>query len=181
MLQTSALACFELEALPQMRRLYARAYRLTRNAADAEDLVQETYLRAFRAFDGYTPGTNVRAWLFTILDRSRTDAFRKKQRSPRTVELTREPPAAPRLDEEADPSLVRRLNELPELFRTPVLLRDVQDLTYQEIADFLRVPVGTVMSRIHRGRARLRALLAPASGWMAHDAPFGEAEWQVAT
>src|SRR5262245_23554153 len=108
MLQTAALECCEGEALPQMGRLFARAHRLTRNWQDAAQLVQETYLRPSRAFDGYTPGSNVPAWLCTIADRSRTDAFRKKQRSPRTVELTREPPAAPRLDEEADPSLVRR-------------------------------------------------------------------------
>ena len=158
--QTSAQTCFEREALPQMRRVYARAYRLTRNVADAEDLVQETYLRAFRAFERYTPGTNVVAWLLTILHRSRTDHLRKKRRSPRTVELIAEPAAAPIPPAEGeDPALLRSLRRLPELFRTPVVLRDVQDFTYQEIANRLRVPVGTVMSRIHRGRARLRRML----------------------
>ena len=88
---------FEQEALPLMRQLYGTAYRITRNAADAEDLVQETYLRAFRAFGGYTAGTNIRAWLFTILYRVRTDQLRKMGRSPQTVAILDDGPAvAPR-------------------------------------------------------------------------------------
>ena len=86
---------FEAEALPHLRALYGTAYRMTRNAYDAEDLVQETYLRAFRAFDRYQPGTNIRAWLFTILHRARTDSFRRQSRSPKTVELTGEGPSVP--------------------------------------------------------------------------------------
>lgn len=176
----AGLASFEREALPQMRHLYATAYRLTRNAADAEDLVQETFLRAFRAFDRYTPGTNIRAWLFTILHRTRTDFFRKMLRSPRTVELTAEPASAPTQDAAVldGDSLERGLESVPEVFRTAVLLRDVQDFSYQEIAGILQVPVGTVMSRIHRGRALLRRALAALSP--ANDAPLGEAERQVA-
>ena len=153
---------FEDEALPHLKALYGTAYRMTRTAHDAEDLVQETFLRAYRAFDGYTAGTNIRAWLHTILYRVRTDAFRRAARSPRTVELDGDGPpvAAP---QEAFASggedLERALDGLPEVFRTAVVLRDVQDLTYEEIARVLGVPIGTVMSRIHRGRALMRAAL----------------------
>jgi len=154
--------CFEREAIPHLRQLYATAYRLTRNAADAEDLVQETYLRAFRAFEAYTPGTNIRAWLFTILYRARTDSFRKAGRSPRTVEIVNDGPAvAPPQDALArgQEDIARALAGLPEAFRAAVLLRDVQDFSYDEIARILGIPIGTVMSRIHRGRALLRDAL----------------------
>lgn len=153
---------FEKEALPLMRQLYGVAYRITRSAADAEDLVQETYLRAFRAFGGYTPGTNIRAWLFTILYRVRTDQLRKRGRSPQTVTLLDEGPAvAPPQDALANghEDVARALAEVPEVFRTAVLLRDVQEFSYDEIAAILGVPIGTVMSRIHRGRAILRKTL----------------------
>ena len=153
---------FEREALPHMRHLYATAYNLVRNAADAEDLVQETYLRAFRAFAGYTPDTNIRGWLFTILYRARTDALRKTGRSPQTVELPEEGPAVPPPQAAfatGHEDLNRALDRLPEVLRTAVVLRDVQDLTYDEIAQALRIPIGTVMSRIHRGRTQLRRLL----------------------
>ena len=154
---------FEREALPLMRQLYGTAYRLTRNAADAEDLVQETYLRAFKAFGGYTSGTNIRAWLFTILYRVRTDALRKLGRSPQTVALLDDGPAvAPPQDAlaQGQEEVARALEELPGVFRTAVLLRDVQEFSYDEIATILTVPIGTVMSRIHRGRALLRQALA---------------------
>jgi RNA polymerase sigma-70 factor (ECF subfamily) len=153
---------FEREALPHMGQIYGAAYRLTRNAADAEDLVQETYLRAFRAFHGYTPDTNIRAWLFTILHRARTDLFRKASRSPHTVELMEDGPGvAPPQDALArgQEDIARALEALPEVFRTAVLLRDVQDFAYDEIAGILGIPIGTVMSRIHRGRALLRRSL----------------------
>ncbi len=153
---------FEREALPQMKALYATAYRLTRNTADAEDLVQETYLRAFRAFHLYAAGTNIRAWLFTILYRVRADHFRKAGRSPRTVELLDEgPPLAPPQDALArgQEDIARALDRLPETFRAAVVLRDLQDFTYEEIASILAIPIGTVMSRIHRGRSMMRRLL----------------------
>jgi RNA polymerase sigma-70 factor, ECF subfamily len=156
---------FQAEALPHFRSLYGTAYRMTRNAHDAEDLVQETFLRAYRAFGTYTPGTNIRAWLFTILHRVRTDAFRKAGRSPQTVELKDEgPPVAPAQDILAAGNEVveRAVERLPEVFRTAVLLRDVDDFSYEEIARILEVPVGTVMSRIHRGRRLLRAALSGA-------------------
>ncbi len=154
---------FEAEALPHLRSLYGTAYRLTRNAADAEDIVQETFLRAYRAFEGYTPDTNIRAWLYKILHRVRTDAYRRSMRSPQTVELPEQgTPVAPPQEALAggQEEIARALDRLPEAFRTAVVLRDMQDFTYDEIATITQVPIGTVMSRIHRGRALLRELLA---------------------
>jgi RNA polymerase sigma-70 factor (ECF subfamily) len=152
---------FEAEALPHMRSLYGTAYRLTRNAHDAEDLVQETFLRAYRSFGRYQPGTNIRAWLYTILHRARTDALRRRGRSPETVELAGEGPgvAGGQDSAAAGRDVARALEELPEPFRTAVVLRDLEEFTYEEIAAIAEVPIGTVMSRIHRGRALLRTAL----------------------
>ncbi len=158
-------ARFEREAMPQMRSLYGTAYRLTRNAADAEDLVQETFLRAYRAFAGYAEGTNIRAWLYTILHRVRADHYRRVARSPRTVELVDDGPAQPAPQDamaRGQEDVARALASIPEAFRAAVVLRDVQDFTYDEIAGILDIPIGTVMSRIHRGRALLRQALAGA-------------------
>jgi RNA polymerase sigma-70 factor (ECF subfamily) len=149
--------------LPHLKALYGTAYRLTRNAHDAEDLVQETYLRAYRAFDGYQADTNIRGWLYTILYRARTDSYRRAARSPRTVELLGEGPTVPAPQDalaSGREEISHALDALPECFRTAVVLRDVQDLSYDEIARVLDVPIGTVMSRIHRGRALLRESLA---------------------
>jgi len=133
---------------------------LTRNAHDAEDLVQETLLRAYRAFDGYTSGTNIRAWLYTILYRVRTDALRRHGRTPNTIELVGDGPAVAATQERLDAdALEQALWGLPEAFRAAVVLRDIQDFSYTEIAEILDVPVGTVMSRIHRGRALMRRAL----------------------
>ncbi len=154
---------FETEALPHLRALYGTAYRMTRNAHDAEDLVQETFLRAYRGFDRFEAGTNIRAWLFTILHRARTDAFRRAGRSPRTVEMVGDGPAVPAPQEalaSGAEDIERALLALPEVFRVAVVLRDVEDLSYDEIAGVLDIPIGTVMSRIHRGRALLRAALS---------------------
>lgn len=154
---------FEAEALPHLKRLYGTAYRMTRNAADAEDLVQETFLRAYRAFDRYTPGTNIKAWLYTILYRARTDWLRRKGAAPETVELADDGPAIPPPQDalaSGGEEIARALDRLPESFRAAVILRDVEELSYEEIAVVLDVPLGTVMSRIHRGRSRLRAALA---------------------
>jgi len=154
---------FETDALPHLRALYGTAYRMTRNAHDAEDLVQETFLRAYRGFDRFEPGTNIRAWLFTILHRVRTDAFRRAGRSPQTVEMIGEGPAVPAPQEalaSGAEDIERALAALPEVFRVAVLLRDVEDLSYDEIAGVLDIPIGTVMSRIHRGRVLLRAALS---------------------
>ncbi len=136
---------------------------MTRNAHDAEDLVQETFLRAYRGFDRYEPGTNIRAWLFTILHRVRTDAFRRAGRSPQTVEMVDDGPAVPAPQEalaSGAEDIERALAALPEVFRVAVVLRDVEDLSYDEIAGVLDIPIGTVMSRIHRGRALLRTALS---------------------
>ncbi len=149
---------FETEALPHMRSLYGTAYRLTRNAHDAEDLVQETFLRAYRSFHRYAPGTNIRAWLYTILHRARADALRRRGRSPETVELVGEGPGVAGGQDRAAAGrdIARALEELPDPFRSAVILRDLEDFSYEEIAAIVEVPVGTVMSRIYRGRALLR-------------------------
>ena len=157
---------FEAEILPHSRSLFGAAYRMTGNAHDAEDLVQETFLRAHRALDRFEAGTNARAWLHTILQRVRTDAFRRRRRRLETVELVGEGPGVrPAQDALASghEDLERALAALPESFRTAVILRDLQELSYAEIAAALGVPVGTVMSRIHRGRALLREALAGAT------------------
>lgn len=149
-------------ALPHTRALYGTAFRLVRNPHDAEDLVQETLLRAYKGFDRFALGTNIRAWLFTILHRARADVFRKKGRSPVTVELEGEGPATPAPQAalaSGHEELDRALAGLPEVFRAAVVLRDVQEFSYAEIAQILGVPIGTVMSRIHRGRALLREAL----------------------
>jgi RNA polymerase sigma-70 factor (ECF subfamily) len=152
---------FEAEALPHLKRLYATAYRLTRNPADAEDLVQDVLLRAYRAFDRFEAGTSLRAWLYTILYHLHTDGLRRKGRRPALEELKDDGPPVPATQERlAGPeALPRALEALPAAFRMAVVLRDVEELTYAEIAGVLRVPIGTVMSRIHRGRALLRAAL----------------------
>jgi RNA polymerase sigma-70 factor (ECF subfamily) len=155
---------FESEVMPHARSLYGTALRLTRNPHDAEDLVQETLLRAYRGFAGYRPGTNARAWLFTILHRVRTDMLRKRGRSPQTTELSDEGPAV-MPDTEAklaagNEDVQRALAEVPEVFRSALVLRDIEEFSYEEIAGILGIPVGTVMSRIHRGRSFLRRALA---------------------
>jgi RNA polymerase sigma-70 factor (ECF subfamily) len=155
-------ARFDAEALPHLRALHATACRMMRNSHDAEDLVQETFLRAYRAFEGYTPDTNIRAWLFTILHRVRTDFFRRSARAPQTVELPEQGvPVKAAQDALASghEDIERALAGLPDVFRTAVLLRDVQDFSYDEIARMTSVPIGTVMSRIYRGRALLREAL----------------------
>lgn len=154
---------FEAEALPHLRSLYGTAYRLTHNAHDAEDLVQETLLRAYRGFDRFREGSNIRAWLYTILYRVQTDAYRRAGRSPGMVELTGEGPAVPPPQDAlamGGEEIERALTRLPPPFRTAVVLRDVEEFTYEEIARIMEVPIGTVMSRIHRGRALLREMLA---------------------
>lgn len=153
---------FEAEALPHLKALYGTAWRLTRNTHDAEDLVQETFLRAYRAFDSYTPGTNARAWLFTILHRVRADALRRARRAPQTVELEGDGPGIPPAQEQLasrGEEIERAVESLPEPFRTAVVLRDMAELSYDEIRRITDVPLGTVMSRIHRGRALVREAL----------------------
>lgn len=151
------------EARPHFRAMYGTALRLTRNPADAEDLVQETLMRAFRGLDGYTPGTNARAWLFTILHRARLDVVRREARRPVAVELEEaDAPVPPPQDllARGQEDVEAALGQVPEVYRGALLLRDVEEFSYEEIARMLDVPVGTVMSRIHRGRRLLRAALA---------------------
>ena len=167
---------FERDVLPLLPNLYAAALRMTRNPADAEDLVQDTYLRAFRGFSGFTEGTNLKAWLYRILTNSFINTYRKKQRQPQTVEgpddidewylfdklggrnveLSAETEV---LDKIPDEAVKGALESLPENFRLPVLLADVEGFSYKEIAEIMDTPIGTVMSRLHRGRKALQKAL----------------------
>jgi RNA polymerase sigma-70 factor, ECF subfamily len=166
---------FQREALPLMPELYAGAMRLTRNPSDAEDLLQEAYLRAYRGFGSFEEGTNLRAWLYRILTNAYINIYRKKQREPQTVsadetpewylydqlaETGREPSAeAEVLESLPDEEVQDALAELPEQFRMAVLLADVEGFSYKEIAEILDIPIGTVMSRLHRGRRALEKRL----------------------
>ena len=159
---------FEREALASIDALYRTALRLTRRPADAEDLVQDTYLRAFRAADRFEPGTNLRAWLFTILHNAAKNRLRDRARDtvmvdseaveraadapdPREVET----PETRLIKESLTPELQAAVDGLPDAFRQAVWLRDVEEFSYAEIASIVSVPVGTVMSRISRGRRLL--------------------------
>ena len=161
-------AAFEAEALGALDSLYRTALRLTRMPADAEDLVQDTYLKAFRAMDSFEPGTNLRAWLFTILHNSARNRVRDRARdavmvdsevveraSDASVHLTAETPETELLRDTLAPELQAAVDALPEAFRQPVWLRDVEEFSYREIADILDIPIGTVMSRLSRGRRLL--------------------------
>jgi RNA polymerase sigma-70 factor (ECF subfamily) len=160
------LPAFEAEALASLDSLYRTALRLTRVPADAEDLVQETYLKAFRAADSFKPGTNLRAWLFTILHNTARNQIRDRARSTVSVDsevvdrLSELPmpdrpietPESLLLRQTMAPELQAAIDALPEAFRQAVWLRDVEEFSYAEIAEMLSIPVGTVMSRISRGR-----------------------------
>jgi RNA polymerase sigma-70 factor (ECF subfamily) len=169
-------ARFERDAMQYLDQLYGAALRMTRNPSDAEDLVQETYLKAFAAFDSFADGTNLKAWLFRILTNTYINIYRKKQRQPLQTtadELTdgqlheaeSHTPSGLRsaeaeaLDRLADVDVVEALAQLPEDFRMAVYYADVEGFSYKEIAEIMETPVGTVMSRLHRGRKQLRALL----------------------
>jgi RNA polymerase sigma-70 factor (ECF subfamily) len=164
-------ASFEAEALVHLDAVYRLALRLAGNTADAEDLVQETMLRAYRSWDRYTPGTNAKGWLLTILRNLFINEYRRRSRHPETVNLdTVEPfavfqnmrdedPQASFFDRIVDEEVIRAVDALPEAFREAVTLSDVEGLSYEEIARVLEVPVGTVKSRLFRGRRMLQKKL----------------------
>jgi RNA polymerase sigma-70 factor, ECF subfamily len=154
---------FEREALPQSDLLYNYALRMTNNVADAEDLVQETFLKAYRFWESYEQGTNVRAWLFRILKNAYINRYRKNEREPDTVPYVesdgsppeQESPFAELLDDE----ITGAIASLPVEFRTAVILSDIEGLTYEDVAELMQSPVGTIRSRLHRGRRILREAL----------------------
>ncbi len=158
-------SAFEAEALPHATGLFRLAMWLERDQREAEDLVQETMTRALESFGRYEPGTNCRAWLVTILQHVRSNRRRARGRAPvvsdseeriaQTIAIV--PPIPERI---TDDEVLGALRALPEKFQEIVLLSDVEDLSYKEIADALQIPIGTVMSRLHRGRALLRVELA---------------------
>lgn len=169
-------ALFAAEVLPLLDQMYGAALRMTRNPADAEDLVQDTFLKAYDRFHQYKPGTNAKAWMYRILTNTYITQYRKQQREPRqdstgTVEEWQEVRAAVHDGRELRSAEAEALellpNEeirgamenLPEQNRIPIYLADVEGFTYREIAEMLEIPPGTVMSRIHRGRKTLRGAL----------------------
>ena len=168
---------FDAEVLPFMDSLYSTAYRMSRNKQDAEDLIQETYLRAYKYYDKFQEGTNFKAWLFKILKNTFINRYRKRQRqplknsfddiegafewklleSPLTARGTT--PEEDLLEGALDQDVKKALEALPEDYRIAVELADLQGLSYREIADRLQIPLGTVMSRLYRGRRKLEAVL----------------------
>ncbi|MCB1056796.1 MAG: sigma-70 family RNA polymerase sigma factor [Acidobacteria bacterium] len=162
--------------MPFLDALYNTAYRMTRNAEDAEDLVQETYLKAYKYYDKFQEGTNLKAWLFKIMKNTFINAYRKKQQVPPETDFSDiEESFESLVSEEAkrddkspedellsgvlDEDIQRALDSLPSDFRMVVLLADLEGFTYKEIAGILEVPVGTVMSRLYRGRRLLEAAM----------------------
>ena len=169
-------AAFASDAMQYAPQLFSAAMRMTRNSADAEDLVQETYLRAYRSFATFEEGTNLRAWLFRILTNTFINTYRAKQRRPQESELgdledlymykriASINPASRSAEDQlfdlfTDDEVKAALEALPDNFRLPVLLADVQDFSYKEIAEILDIPIGTVMSRLHRGRKAMQKRL----------------------
>ena len=157
-------------------QLYSAAMRMTRNSSDAEDLVQETYLRAYRSYATFEEGTNLRAWLFRILTNTFINTYRAKQRRPQETDLgdtedlylyknVRNMDPSSRSAEDTlfdlftDDEVKAALESLPDNFRMPVLLADVEEFSYKEIAEMLDIPIGTVMSRLHRGRKAMQKQL----------------------
>jgi RNA polymerase sigma-70 factor, ECF subfamily len=174
--QRDRAARFERDAVPYRGQLYSAALEMTGNASDAEDLVQETFARAYASFHQFRPGTNLRAWLYRIEANTFLNTCRKRKREPLQVLSggflddwpagtgTLSPPThsaeAEALEPLADSDILRALRELPAEFRAAVYLADIAGYRHKEVAQIMRTPVGTVMSRLHRGRTRLRQKLA---------------------
>jgi RNA polymerase sigma-70 factor (ECF subfamily) len=167
---------FEATAMPFVDSLYGTAYRMTRNAADAEDLVQETYLKAYKYYDKFEEGTNFKAWLFKILKNTFINGYRRRQQQPRAADFvaleeslerqrSENGPGQSRSPEEEllasvlDEDVQRALDALPPDYRMAVLLADLEDFSYKEVAGILEIPIGTVMSRLYRGRRALEAAM----------------------
>lgn len=179
-------ARFTTDALPLLDQLYGAAMKMTRNPQDAQDLVQETYLKAYAAFSSFEEGTNLKAWLYRIMTNSYINTYRKRQREPylgavddledwqlggaeSATAMSARSAEAEAIDRTPATVVTQALNALPEDFRLAVYLADVEGFSYQEIADIAEVPIGTVMSRLHRGRTRLRQAL----GEYAHEQGVG--------
>jgi len=167
---------FEAIAFEHMNSLYSTALRMTRNAMEAEDLVQDTYLRAYRFFDKFEEGTNFKAWIFKILTNTFINKYRKKVRTPQSVQLDKvefgiaeaEEKEGPvdwdgydeaRYHELFDDDVKAALSQLPEEFRMVIILADIENFSYKEIAEMIKRPIGTVMSRLFRGRRILQRIL----------------------
>jgi RNA polymerase sigma-70 factor (ECF subfamily) len=168
---------FQADVPPLLDSLYGGALRMTRNPADAEDLVQETMLRAYRSFDRFEAGTNLKAWLFRIMTNAYINIYRKKQREPQKVSTDEiedfdlyqelknhdiqftETPESLVLDELVDTDILQAIEDLPDQFRLAVVLSDMEGFSYAEMAEIMDVPMGTVMSRLHRGRKSLQKRL----------------------
>lgn len=166
---------FEQDVIPYLGKLFPAAMRLTRNSSDAEDLIQETSAKAYASFHQFQPGTNLRAWLHRIMANTFISAYRKKHREPYALgtdfrgdspigadplQPSARSAEAEALERLADSDILAALRGLPEDFRVTVYLADIEGYHYREIAEMTGVPIGTVMSRLHRGRARLRRTLS---------------------
>ena len=176
LLRSDLSARFERDALPFLDALYSAALRMTKNPENAEDLVQETYAKAFASFHQFTEGTNLRAWLYRILTTTFINIYRKEQRQPQIADGELEEwqiaeaathtsdqgksAEVEALEQLPDSDIKNALQELPEEFRLAVYFADVEGFSYKEVAEILNIPSGTVMSRLHRGRKLLRESLA---------------------